>query len=124
MPSLSDNVFDSGLDYLDTNTETLFICSQEPTSYAEASSTYALGSKSSPAVAAPADRAGGGRECVVSAITDGSVSATGTATHYALVKDSATAELLAAGALSASQAVTNGNTFTLTEFAVGIPDPA
>lgn len=123
MATLGNNVFDQGLDYLDTNASHLYICSQEPTTYAEASSTYALGVKATPVIAAPADRSGGGRECVVSAITDGTVSATGTATHYALVNQTGT-ELLATGALSASQAVTNGNPFTLTSFAVGIPDPA
>jgi hypothetical protein len=32
--------------------------------------------------------------------------------------------LLATGALSANQSVTNGNTFTLASFTIGIPDPA
>lgn len=123
MPTLHNDVFDSGLNIIDTDTETLYICSQEPTTFAEASSTYALGNKSAPAIAAPSDRGGGGREVVISAITDGSVTATGTATHYALTDNSAS-KLLATGALSSSQAVTNGNTFTLTQFAIGIPDPA
>jgi len=124
MAFLSDNVFDQGLNYLDTNAGALHICSQEPTSYAEATSTYTLGNKTSPAIAAPSDRAGGGREVVVSAISDGEVTGTGTATHWAIVKTTATEELLATGALNASQAVTDGNTFTLTQFAIGIPDPA
>jgi len=123
MASLSNNVFDSGLNYIDTNTSALHICSQEPTTYTEAITTYTLGNKATPTVSAPADRAGGGREVTISAITDGSVTGDGTATHYALVYAGGT-ELLAAGALSSSQTVTNGNTFTLTEFAVGIPDPA
>ena len=123
MASLSNNVFDSGLDYLDTNASHLYICSTEPTTYTEAITTYALGNKATPTIAAPSDKAGGGRECVVSAITDGSVTADGTAAFYGIVYAGGT-ELLAAGSLSSSQSVTNGNTFTLTEFAVGIPDPA
>ena len=123
MASLSNNVFDSGLNYLDTNASHVYICSQEPTTYTEAITTYALGNKATPTIAAPADRTGGGRQVTVSAITDGSVTADGTATHYGIVYAGG-AELLAAGALSASQVVTNGNTFTLTEFEVGIPDPA
>lgn len=123
MASLSNNVFDSGLNYLDTNASHLYICSQEPTTYTEAITTYALGNKATPAIAAPSDRGAGGREVVVSAITDGSVTADGTASHYAIVYAGNT-ELLAAGSLSATQSVTNGNTFTLTEFAIGIPDPA
>jgi len=123
MPSLHDSVFDNGLSVLDTDVENLYICSQEPTTFAEASSTYKLGTKAGPTVGAPADRAGGGREVVVSAISDGVVNATGTATHYALTDDSGSL-LLATGALAASQAVTSGNPFTLTSFAIGIPDPA
>ncbi|MDI6770104.1 MAG: hypothetical protein QMD04_10585, partial [Anaerolineales bacterium] len=64
-----------------------------------------------------------GRKVTVPSISDGAVTATGTATHYAVV-DTANSRLLATGALSASQVVTNGNTFTLTAFDIGIPGPA
>ena len=120
---LHDDVFDSGLSVLDTLVENLYICSTLPTTFTEASSTYKLGTKASPTVSAPGDRTGGGRKVTVSAITDGTVSATGTAGFYALTDDSAS-KLLAQGDLSSTQAVTNGNTFTLTAFDIGIPDPA
>lgn len=123
MAALHDEVFDSGLDLIDTDTENLVILSADPGLTWANIATYLLGTKSAPAISAPADRSGGGREVTISAITDGSVSATGTATHYALTDDSAS-RILASGALSSSQAVTNGNTFTLTEFTIGIPDPA
>ena len=122
MPALGDNVFDSGLDYLDTNGTRLDICSQEPATYAEATSTYSLGNKTGLNIGAPADRTGGGREVTVPSISDGSVTADGTASHWAITDGAA--ELLATGSLSASQGVTNGNTFTLTSFTIGIPDPA
>ena len=120
---LHDDVFDSGLSVLDTLVENLYICSTLPTTFAEASSTYALGVKATPTVSAPADRTGGGRKVTVSAITDGTVSANGTAGFYALTDDSLS-KLLAQGDLSATQVVTSGNTFTLTAFDIGIPDPA
>jgi hypothetical protein len=123
MASIGNEILDGGLDHLDTEADVLHICSQEPTSYAEASSTYTLGNKAGPTVAAPSERGGGGRECVISAINDGSVTGTDTATHWALVDVSGTA-LLATEELASPQSVTSGNTFTLTEFAVGIPDPA
>ena len=123
MASLGDRVFDSGLSALDTEADKLFITSAEATTYTQAATTYALGVKNTPTVSAPADRTGGGREVTISAITDGSVTGNGTATHYALV-DSANSRLLAAGALSSAQAVTAGDTFTLTSFKIGIPDPA
>lgn len=122
MAYLNDEVFDSGLDWLDTNATRLDICSQEPATYAGATSTYTLGNKTGINPNAPADKAGGGREVVIPAITDGSVTGTGTATHWALTNGVDT--LVATGALSASQGVTSGNTFTLTSFAIGIPDPS
>jgi len=123
MATLADRVYDSGLGILNSEANRLDICSQEPTTYTEATSTYTLGNKVSPTVSSPADRPGGGREVTVSAISDGSVTATGTATHFALV-DTNNSRLLATGALDSSESVTNGNTFTLTEFTIGIPDPA
>ena len=123
MANLSNNVFDNGLNYIDTNGSHLYICDALPTTYTAATSTNALGVKATPTISVPADRTGGGREVTVSAITDGSVTATGVASHYAIVYATGT-ELIAAGALSGTQSVTNGNTFTLTSFAIGIPDPA
>lgn len=123
MSALGDRVFDAGLSALDTEANRLCICSAQPSSYSEANSSLRLGYKDSPAVSAPADRSGGGREVTVSAITDGTIDASGTASHYALV-DTVNSRLLAAGSLSASQAVTSGNPFSLSSFKIGIPDPA
>lgn len=123
MASLADRVFDNGLTVLDTEANRIDITSQESTTYAEATSTHTLGNSTSLSIAAPTDRSGGGREVVVAAISDGSVSGTGTATHYAIV-DTSNSRLLATGSLSASQSVTSGNTFSLASFTIGIPDPA
>ena len=123
MATLTDRVFDNGLTVLDTEANRIDITSQEATTYTDATSTSTLGNSTSLSIGAPADRAGGGREVTVAAITDGSVTGTGTATHYAIV-DTVNSRLLATGSLSASQAVTSGNTFTLSSVAIGIPDPA
>jgi len=123
MATLNDRVFDNGLTVLDTEANRIDICSTEPATYAEATSTYTLGNSTSLSIGAPADRSGGGREVTVAAISDGSVTATGTAAYYAIV-DTLNSRLLATGSLSASQAVTSGNTFTLTSVTIGIPDPA
>ena len=123
MATLGDRVFDAGLTALDTEANRLDICSQEPATFTEATVTYTLGNKTSLSVGAPADRTGGGREVEVAAITDGEVTDTDTATHWAIT-DTVNSRLLATGALSASQAVTDGNTFTLAAFKIGIPDPA
>lgn len=111
MAFLNDEVLDQGLDYADTNGTRIDICSQEPTTYAEATSTYTLGNKTGLNTGATTDGDTDGRKVVVPAITDGSVTGNGTATHWALTDGSAI--LVATGSLSSSQAVTSGNTFTL-----------
>lgn len=123
MATLNDRVFDNGLSVLDTEANAIYITSQEATSYTDATATSALGNSTSLSIGAPQDRAGGGREVIVAAIIDGSVTGTGTATHYAIV-DTVNSRLLATSTLTASQSVTSGNTFTLSSVAIGIPDPA
>jgi hypothetical protein len=123
MATLNDRVLDSGLAVLDTEANKIVVTSQEATTFTNANATYALGNSTSLSIAAPTDRSGGGREVVVAAITDGSITATGTATHYAIV-DTNNSRLLATSTLSASQSVTSGNTFTLASFTIGIPDPS
>lgn len=122
MAFLNDRVFDNGLTILDTEANAIHVTSQEATDYTEATSTYTLGNSTSLSIGAPADRTGGGRKVAVAAITDGSITGTGTVTHYAIV-DTTNSRLLATAALTASQSVTNGNTFTLATFDIGIPDP-
>ena len=100
MATLNDRVFDNGLSVLDLEANKITITSQEATTYAEGNATYALGDSTSLSIAAPSDRVGGGRKVTVSAITDGSVTASGTATHYAIL-----------------------DTVTLSSFDIGIPDP-
>jgi hypothetical protein len=123
MATLNDRVFDNGLTVLDTEASAIHVTSQESTTYTEATSTHTLGNSTSLSIGAPADRSGGGREVTVAAISDGSITGTGTATHYAIV-DVSNTRLLVTGSLSASQSVTSGNTFTVASFAIGIPDPS
>lgn len=123
MAFLHDDIMDAGLNVIKNNTEKLWICSALPATFAEASSTYALGYKATPAFTGPANGDASGRKLTVDAITGGTVSGTGTATHWALTDDSES-KLLAAQELNASQGVTSGNTFSLTAFDIELPDPA
>jgi len=123
MATLADRVYDNGLTVLDTEANRIDITSQEATTYTEATSTYTLGNSTSLSIGAPTDGDTSGRKVTAAAISDGSVSSTGTATHFAVV-DTSNSRLLATGSLSASQSVTSGNTFTLAAFDIEIPDPA
>lgn len=121
---LDDTVLDGALDIIKNNATKFFICKDsQPTTYTEASSTLAIGSKTgltSGSYTGPANDTSG-RKLTVNAITGGSVSASETAEFWALTGTSGT--LYAAGPLSSNQVVTSGNTFSVTAFDIAIPDP-
>jgi len=123
MATLNDRVLDNGLSILQSEGDRVDICSSEPTTYSAATSSASLGNTTSITISAPADASPNGRKVTLSAITGASVTSTGTATHYAIT-DTGNSRLLATGALSSSQAVTSGNTFSLTASDIRIPDPA
>lgn len=116
---LNDNVRDSGLSWLTSNGTRLHVCSQEPTTYAQAASTYQLGF-GNVVISVPEDRPGGGRRVSVSAIVAAPATATGTATHFAITNGSNT--LCAAGPLAASLGLTATENFSTTVLYVNTPD--
>ena len=122
MAFIDDEACVSGLDNLNTLVDRADICSQEPTTYTEATSTYTLGNKTSFSVGAPTNGDTDGRKVVGAAISDGSVTSTGTASHFAWSDVSAT-KLWVTNSLASSQSVTSGNTFTLTATDVTFRDP-
>lgn len=112
MAFLIDGFLDS-MDAYDGTGCRVDITSQEATTYSEATTggTYSLGNKTGLTFTAITNASPDGRQISTPAITDGTVSNNGTATHWAITDGASV--LIATGALSASQAVTSGNTFTL-----------
>ena len=120
---INPEVFDQGLDYAVANGTRLDICyTSEPTTYAEATSTKSCGNKTGITVGATEAGDTDGRKVVIPEITTGSVTADQTAGWWALTNGSSI--LVAAGALSATQGVSNGNPFTLDAINVTIRAPA
>jgi len=114
---------DNGLIGLKNTATHVYICSQEPLSYADATVNYALGNMSFGAgntFTGPFDRSPNGRKLTTVAVTSGSVTGTGTAARWAIV-DSVNSRLLVDNDLAASQAVTAGNVWSLPSFDFGIP---
>jgi len=114
---------DNGLLGLKANATHIYICSAEPTDYASATTTLALGNKNFGAgnvFGAPADRTPNGRKITTTAVTDGAITGTGNATRWAIV-DAVNSRLLVDNDLAATQAVTAGNVFSLPAFDFGIP---
>ena len=120
-----DRVLDAGLAALKAEATHIYINSAEPATFTAATSTNALGSKNFGAGAvypgAIAAATPNGRKVTTAPVTDGSVSANGTASHESVV-DSVNSRLLIAGPLNASQVVTLGNPFTLTAFDFRLPN--
>ena len=119
MAAINDEVFDQGLDYADTNGTRIDITSLDPgLTYATVTGNTLGNDTVNTGVTQ--DGVTDGRRVVVPAITAGSVTGTGTATHWALTNGTDT--VIASGALSSSQAVTSGNTFTLDAISITIRD--
>lgn len=117
--TIHNNVFDAALTVISSNGDEVLILSGAATDYTTAT-TNKLGAKASPGYDAIADGTSG-RKLVLQAISDGSVTATGTASHFAITNGTDT--VYVCQELSASQGVTSGNTFTLTACTIQLSDP-
>ena len=120
MAFISDEVRDQGLDWADTTGTRLDITSVDPTGVYATVTGNTLGFKVIGVTITEDADAGGGRQVTVPAITDGAVTGTGTATHWAI--HNATDTVVASGLLTASQAVTVDNTFSLDEILISVRD--
>lgn len=125
MAFLNDNTLDNGLAALKAAADRIYINSAEPATFTAATSTNALGNKTLAAggvfPAAIAAGAPSGRKLTTVVVTDGVVTATGTATHFSIVTNGSS-RLEYANSLASSQGVTNGNTFTLTAADIRLPN--
>lgn len=123
MPFVDSRVLDLGLNVLDTESTHLYLCSAEPATFTQASSTFALGNNNFGAGAvfgAPAAGTPNGRKVASAAVSAGSITATGTAANWAAT-DNPNTRLNVTGALAATQAVTSGNTWQMATFDVRLP---
>lgn len=120
--SVNDVVLDSALNYIKNNADLMTLCSAEPTTLAEAVTTYALADVAM--VAGDYTLANGdvsGRKATVAAKSGVTVDTTGTGNHVALV-DAGTALLYVT--TCASQAVGSGGTVDFGSWKIEIADPS
>lgn len=120
---LGPRVLDFGLNVLDTEATHIHICSAEPSSFANVAAVT-LGNKNfgaGNAFGSPADGSTtDSRKVASAAITDGTVTGTGTATHWAAV-DQTNSRLNGTGPLPTPIAVVSGSQFALGSFEVEKP---
>jgi hypothetical protein len=122
MPTVQDRYLDNGLAALKSEATDIYINTAEPATFSAATSgATSLGKKTfgSGAVFPAAIAAGtpNGRQLATAAVTDGAISTGGTAAAVSVV-DFANSRLGITTTLSASQAVTASNPFTLGSFTV------
>jgi hypothetical protein len=125
MAFINTGAFDAALNYIKNGVDRLDICDQEPNDVTGARNNPGTGNSLGNEVISSSNTTGpqvgdvDGRELQINAIDDGDVTATGTASHWALSNSTV---LLATGSLQSSQAVTVGNKFTLGAFDITIRD--
>ena len=120
--AMNDLFADAAFDYLD-QCDLMILCSAQPTTYAEATSTYALADA---AMTPDTDftKANGdtnGRKVTMAAKSSINVDSSGTATHVALCLSGDTT--LRYVTTCTSQAVTSGNTVNFPAWDIEIADP-
>ncbi len=120
----TDTVLDAALSLLVSSADGVYVCTSEPTTYAEATSTYnlATGAITSADWTGPGDLGGGGREITFDGKGSISVTSSGTAAHVAWGK--ASGSLLYCVTTCSSQVLTSGNSVNVPgSIDIGIADP-
>lgn len=119
--TVHNDVLDGALNTIKNNATLVMICSQQPTTRAEAVTTYALADiavTSSDFTVADGDS--GGRKVTVAAKASVTVDLTGTATHVAIVDGT---RLLYVTTCT-SQALTQGGAFNTPAWKITLNDPS
>jgi hypothetical protein len=117
----NDQMLDDALDYVSSGATQIAVCSTEPTTRAEAITTYMLAlSAGAPTFQANADGDVSGRKLAVDEEADIAITTSDTALHIAIVSG---ADLLYVTTCT-SQALTSGGTVTIPTWKIEIEDAA
>lgn len=119
MSFMIDAALDAALDYLRTNGTRIDFCTQEPTTYAEATATYTKANQTGITLTANANGTPNGRRCTIPDTVSATVTGDGTVTHWALTNGTNT--LVATGAMSAGVAVLVGGGTNTLDLSAAIP---
>jgi hypothetical protein len=120
--TLDDSVIDGSLNIIKSGGTQLCVCNAQPTTYAEATSTFKLALKTgltSGSYTGPVNGDVSGRKLTVNAQVGVTVDSSGTAVYAAICSGSV---LLAVTTIT-SQVLTSGNTVNIPAFKFEIADP-
>jgi hypothetical protein len=119
----NDEMLDAALDYLKNAADKLILCSAQPTTYAEATSTYALADvaiDSTDFTHANGDTSG--RKTTIAAQNGVLIDTSGTSTHVAIVDDTSSKLLYVTTHTSQALVANGSNTVDIGSFKVEIAD--
>ena len=117
----NDAMLDAALNYIKNNTTQMAVCSAQPTSYAQATSTYKLALKtglSGSSFTGPADGDSPGRKITINEQANVDVDASNDATHVALCS----ADTLLYVTTCTTQTLTAGNKVTIPAWKIELAD--
>lgn len=116
----NDAFLDAAFAYISTNYDELYLCSAQPATYAEASSTYKLAgiTGTNGDVTGPANGDTSGRKLTIDAQTGISVTGSGDVTHVAICSS----DTLLYVTTCTTQTVTSGNTASTSAWDIEIAD--
>ena len=121
--SIHNDVLDAALEYIESTGDEINVCSAQPTTYAEAHTTYMLAQHTmTSADYTVGDGDSSGRKVAVAQQADITITNSGTATHVAIT-DTGESKLLLVTTCT-SQALTSGNTVTVPSFDDELSDPS
>jgi hypothetical protein len=119
MAFIADAAFDAALDYVRTNGTRIDFCTTEPGTYAAATSTNTVANETGITLTANAAGSPNGRRLTIPDTVSATVTADGTATHWALTDGAS--ELVATGALDSGVAVLVGGGSNTLDLSAAIP---
>jgi hypothetical protein len=125
MPVFYNRILDEGLGTITSSADRIYICTSEPINTSQVASS-SIGYVDLDSLDPPEARTPDGRKVVIPEITDGTMTANGNPTHYAVVimDGSSIDELLATGNEITSVVGSDDNAWSSPTFDIGIPAPA
>ena len=123
--SVNDGAADAYLDYIKDNCNEMNLCSQEPTTYTEATSTYELAdvAMASGDFTGPVDGDTSGRKITVAEKTGVTVDTTGTGNHVALTGTVDSTNTLLCVTTCPNVSVTAAGTIIFAAWDIEVGDP-
>ena len=121
----NDTMLDQALNWIKTNADALYVCSTQPTTYAQASTSYKLAAKTSYSITgSPANGDSSGRKIATNAASSVSVASAGSAQHVAITGSISSTQTLLYVTTCSTKALGTSDKVNIPAFDIEIADAA